>query len=276
MQPDPLPFAGAERPALVPDRVRDAQAAEVVHQPRPAEVTHLRLRQPEPSARLRRQVRDGARMPDRVRRLEIDEVRDREQRGIEALAGQHDRERGLGGDHRVPGPDGVEPAEDRLGSRQSTAATRRVELRAASSRASATAASVPPRRCATSTNSANCAIREASGICSRSAPGPAAPVPALIGAADALEHRLREPELLARRCAPAGRAARSSRPPHGGRTSRRPGRRAADAAAGCPCPAAAPRPPPRAGRGDRRPGRTWSAFTAMSSPNHFACSCASE
>ena len=38
-----------------------------------------------------------------------------QQRGVELLAGQHDGERRLGVDHRIPGPDRVQAGEDHLG-----------------------------------------------------------------------------------------------------------------------------------------------------------------
>ena len=43
VQPHALPLAGAERPALVPDRVRDPEPAKVVHQPGATERPQLRF-----------------------------------------------------------------------------------------------------------------------------------------------------------------------------------------------------------------------------------------
>src|SRR5205814_4655029 len=47
-----------------------------------------------------------------VGRLEIDEVRDRHQRGVEAIPRKNDRERWLCVDHRVPGLDVPEAGQD--------------------------------------------------------------------------------------------------------------------------------------------------------------------
>src|SRR5437763_13228228 len=54
-------------------------------------------------------------MAECERRLQVDEVRDREQRGVDPVVGEGAREGGLGGDYRVPGAGGVQPCEDRLG-----------------------------------------------------------------------------------------------------------------------------------------------------------------
>ena len=76
MQAHALPLAGAERALLVPDRIRDAEPAEVVDEPRAPQ--HLRVRQAQPRARLRDEVGDRSRVAEGVRRLEVDEVGDRE------------------------------------------------------------------------------------------------------------------------------------------------------------------------------------------------------
>ena len=82
-----LPLAGAERPALVPDRVRDPEPAEVVDEARPAQRTHRRP----PAAASRApacggEIGDRAGVAEGVRRLEVDEGRDRQERRVEALA----------------------------------------------------------------------------------------------------------------------------------------------------------------------------------------------
>ena len=53
----PLPFAGAQRAGLVPDRVRDPQPPEVVHVARAPQRPHLALAQPELRRRRRRRAR---------------------------------------------------------------------------------------------------------------------------------------------------------------------------------------------------------------------------
>ena len=50
-------------------------------------------------------------MTEKVRRLQIDVIRDRLERGVEALAGEHHDQSGLRLDHRIPAVDRVEIAE---------------------------------------------------------------------------------------------------------------------------------------------------------------------
>ena len=83
MHAHPLPLARSERPALVPDRVRDAEPAEVVHEAGAPERDDLGIAQPELRPGLGGELRDGARMAERVRRFQVDEVGDRQQRGVE-------------------------------------------------------------------------------------------------------------------------------------------------------------------------------------------------
>ena len=87
--------------------------------------------------------RDRPRVAERVRRLQIDEVRDRQQRRVEPLAREHDGERRLGVDHRVPGLDRVEAREDHLGLGAHQLGQRGIELLAGARRARAPS---PPRR----------------------------------------------------------------------------------------------------------------------------------
>ena len=108
------------------------------------------------------------RVAERVRRLQVDEVRDREQRRVELLARQRDGERRLGVDHGVP------RADARRGRRGSSSASRtrsrderRVEL--AGRRACARAPSPPRRRrpgARPRRTRASCASRAATGIAS--------------------------------------------------------------------------------------------------------------
>ena len=164
---------------------------------RPKSCTRPARRSVAPRARAARAARplggelgDGARVAERVRRLQVDEVRDRQQRRVELLVGERDRERRLGVDHGVPGADRVEVGEQlgRLGVDE-VAERRDRTGRRARSRASARAASTPPMRCATSTNSAE--LREPRGDRDRLArqlAGPALAVPLLVGRAERLEH----------------------------------------------------------------------------------------
>ena len=112
VQSDPLPLADAQRARLVPDRVRHAESPEIVHEPGSAQHLRFVLSQPELCRRRGRELCDRAGVAERVRRLEIDEVRDREQRLVESSVGERDAQGGLGVDHRVPRLAGIEVAED--------------------------------------------------------------------------------------------------------------------------------------------------------------------
>ena len=72
-----LPFAGSERAALVPDRVRHAEPPEVVHEPGASKRPHLVVGQIELRRRRCDEIGDRARMAARVRGLQVDEVGDR-------------------------------------------------------------------------------------------------------------------------------------------------------------------------------------------------------
>ena len=81
--------------------------------------------------RLGRQIGRRARMAERVRRLQVDEARDREERGVEPLSGGPHRERRLGLDHRIPSPDRVEARQDHVRLRAHQRCQRGIELPAA-------------------------------------------------------------------------------------------------------------------------------------------------
>ena len=79
VQPDLLPLRGRQRAGLVPDPVRDAHPAEVVHEGRPAEPATRRAVEPGvPACRLRER-RDRPRVAADPGRLEIGEVSERDQ-----------------------------------------------------------------------------------------------------------------------------------------------------------------------------------------------------
>ena len=88
--------------ALVEDRVRDAEPAEAVHQAARRRARTSSSGRPRARARFGGELGDAAGMPEEVRRLQVDEVRDRDQRVVEALAVEQDRKRWLGGDRRRP------------------------------------------------------------------------------------------------------------------------------------------------------------------------------
>ena len=93
LKADALPLAGAERSALVEDRVRDPEPAEPVCQTGATRLSDVRFSQAQPCACLRGKIGNRTRMPQEVRRLQVDEVGDRQERGVEALARQQHGER---------------------------------------------------------------------------------------------------------------------------------------------------------------------------------------
>ena len=271
-----LPLAGAERPALVPDRVRDPEPAEVVDEARPAQRTHLSLGQPQPRAGLVRRDRRPrsrgrgstatsgrrrSRSPGAPRRSAPRRARPRAPARRRSPRPTSRSRRGRRGSSRPPRTR-VPPARGRT--------ARRARLRA-----SAFAASTPPTRCATSTNSASCATRDAIGTSSpSSSPGQPRPSQLLVRPAQRREHVVGQPELLGQRTRHRGVlgdhvvqlavAGERELQPDPEAVQRRVARRRASACSPPPC---------------ARSSSSWrylTAFTAMSSPNHFACSCASE
>jgi hypothetical protein len=64
---------------------------------------------------LRDQVGDGPRMTEGVRRLEVDEVRDRQQRLVVLVLAQQHRQGRLGADHDVPGGHLVQVGQEHAG-----------------------------------------------------------------------------------------------------------------------------------------------------------------
>ena len=133
MQADPLHLRRRERPPLVPDRVRDPEAAEVVHQPGPADrAVASSSGSPEIVAAARRQVRHPPRVPDRVRRLEVGEVADRLEDGVELLVGEDEPPSCGSAAITASQSSPIEVVEQHAGARrQKSVHQRRVELRAA-------------------------------------------------------------------------------------------------------------------------------------------------
>jgi hypothetical protein len=112
LKADALPLAGAEGSALVQDGVRDPEPPEAMHETGSAQKSHVRLGQPQPCTRLRGELGNRPPMPQEVGRLQVDEVGDRPECGVEAVAAQHYGERRLGIDDGIPHSDGVETRED--------------------------------------------------------------------------------------------------------------------------------------------------------------------
>ena len=182
---------------------------------------------------------DRACMPERVRRLQVDEVGDREQRVVDLVAGQHDaraRARRRSPLRQVPTVvEAVESSSRRARTTMSASAgsncvpaavagerrpRRRRRRRGGRPRRTRPAARSAPRP----------------GSCSpASSPGPALAVPPLVGRAQRRRARRRgSPSCSASDRASAACVGRSSRRRRGGPRSRTPARPGADAAAGCP------------------------------------------
>ena len=226
---------------------------------------------------LGREVRDRARMSERVRRLQVDEVRDRGQRVVDGVADEDDGERRLALDHGVPRHDRVETAEDRVGlaherARHSAGSNclparfarerlrrRRPRRRDARPRRTPRAARPAPRA-------------ESRSPCELARPP--APVPLLVRAAQRVQHLVRQVELLRRARVRAARAGRpcpsTSRWPDSANSS--PTRKRCERRIARADHPQRRRPPPRSPRSSPS---YFVDFNAMSSPNHFACSCAS-
>ena len=219
------------------------------------------------------QLGHGPGVTERVGRLQVDEVGDGQQRGVELVGGQQDGERRLGVDHRLPGSDVVEATEDLVGMAAQAVGQRGIELRA---RTAARASSLRGGR------------RPAPGgrpRCTR--PSPRCATPIGISVAGQLPWATpSRPTARRRRPArrtpvrgggaprpasgPAGRAGRSCPPCPGGGAGRCPSRCASAGAVDCRPRSGGPSRPPRGsscGSYSYLPD-----FMSMSSPNHLACS----
>jgi hypothetical protein len=175
-----------------------------VHETRAAH-RRLQLREPVLDRRACGELGDRVRVAEHVRRLQVDEVRDREQGGVEAPALERDGERGLGVDHGVPRDDRVEPVEQGGRLRVDEVADGRIEL----------AAAPFPKERPRALDAADAVrdldelaeLREPRREGDRLAgkfPGPALPVPHLVGRAERVEHVGRQLELLAERAGHRG------------------------------------------------------------------------
>jgi hypothetical protein len=200
VHPDPLPVARAERPGPVPDRVRDPEAAEPVHEPGPAQLLDLLRRQAQQAAGVLRQFRYRDRMAQRERRLQVHEVRDGRQRPVGLVRRQLYGQGGFRGDDRLPGRGGLQAAEDLRGPVAHQRGQRRVEL--------------PPGpaagQCRRAGNAAD-PVRHLHELGELGDPGrdrdraglqrarPAPPVPLLVGRADRLAHHGGQLELPGQR-----------------------------------------------------------------------------
>jgi len=82
VEADPFGLSVAEPAWLVPDRVRYAQSAEIMHQPGPADQFPGPVAQAEDARSFSSEVGHSPRVTDRVRRLNVGEVGHRLQRSL--------------------------------------------------------------------------------------------------------------------------------------------------------------------------------------------------
>jgi hypothetical protein len=142
-----------------------------------------------------------------VRRLEVDEVGDRGQRGVVLVGGQPHRQRRFGIDHRVPGLCRVDPVQHSMGVGAQDGGERRVELRAAALLCEGCRGidAAQPERHLDELRE----LREPGGDrygVSLEVARPATAVPLLVGGADRLLHLARETELLGQGASQRGMA----------------------------------------------------------------------
>ncbi len=152
-----------------------------------------------------RKLGDGRCVAEAVRRLEVDEVRDGQERGVEALAGEHHGQRRLGVDHRVPGADGIEVREDHLGLRRHEPRELGIELLAgapAGERLRRIDPSDPVRHLGELPELRE--PRRERNVLALEVARPPAPVPLLVRPAERVEHAVGQPELLAQRTRDGG------------------------------------------------------------------------
>ena len=154
-----------------------------------AQRADLRLGQAGPRRGGRAELGDRARVTQRERRLEFDEAGHGQQRRVDPLTGQHNSERRLGGENRVPGRGVVESREDRVRVLEHECGQGRVEL----------AARAPPRELPGRRDAADAMrdlgvfreLRESGrprDRLAREGARPAPPVPLLVGCPEGVEH----------------------------------------------------------------------------------------
>ena len=85
-----------------------------MHETGAAQRPHLVVGKACARTRLGHEIGHGARVAERVGRLQVHEVRDREEGGVEALAGQHHGKSRLRFDHCIPRPDRIETCEQHV------------------------------------------------------------------------------------------------------------------------------------------------------------------
>ena len=238
VDPHALPLAGAERAALVPDGVRHPQAPQALYETGAPQGPHRALGRAHLHPGLGGEVGDRAGMAERVRRLEVHEGGDRQQRRVEALARQ--RPPPAPAPPRSPRPTS-RPRRARRGSRRPLRLGGPPAPGRTAGRRACGPAPAPrerPRRGGRPRRT-----RPAARLARRSAPPRQRARPAIRARPTARTSRRgrRAPRRAARAARPARgplRRARSSRRPcRDGRRRRTPARRGSGAAARCPTPA---------------------------------------
>src|SRR5215211_2578960 len=109
---DPLHLGVGQLPPLIPDRVRDPEATEIVHEPGPAYRHRIGLRHSVAAGGLSCEICDAPRVPDGPGRLQVGEVAYGLQDVLELLIGDQNLECWLSCDHRVPTRRRVEITEE--------------------------------------------------------------------------------------------------------------------------------------------------------------------
>ena len=127
------PLALRQRPRLggIPHAAGHADHADVVDRSGAAQVRHVVVRHPHRRAGLRRQLGDAARVAEEERRLQVGEVTERVEGGVELRVGQALAESRVEVDHLIPRLERAEPVEEELGSRAEPIDELRIELGAA-------------------------------------------------------------------------------------------------------------------------------------------------
>ncbi len=98
---------------LVPDRARNPDRADIVHERGPPQHNHVSSAEAEMSGRPLGETSNPARVAECVRRLQVDVVSERGEDAIQLMASERGHQRGFCCDHRVPARFIFETLEDR-------------------------------------------------------------------------------------------------------------------------------------------------------------------
>lgn len=159
MQADALELRFGERARLVPDRIGDAEPAQIVDEGRASQGTHVLPIAASNTGGLGDQIGHSARVPGEIRALQVDQVSHRLEDVVQVGAGDTARQLGLGVEDGVPLGRLIEAVQELGCAIAKQIDQRRVELRPAMLRTIARAESIPRRRLKTSTGEASCTSR---------------------------------------------------------------------------------------------------------------------